>query len=71
MKDMHLLAAIRDLNVARIIALVEEEPMGAVFEYGELGDLPTFMKSGSENGNDDLTMRYTYIIVLLVDIYCN
>lgn len=58
MKDMHLLAAIRDLNVARIIALVEEEPMGAVFEYGELGDLPTFMKSGNENGNDSLTLRY-------------
>lgn len=57
MKDMRLLAAIRDVNVARIIALVEEEPMGAVFEYGELGDLPTFMKSNSENGNDDLTLR--------------
>ena len=58
MKDMHLLAAIRDVNVARIIALVEEEPMGAVFEYGELGDLPTFMKSSSENGNDEFTLRY-------------
>ncbi|OXU17697.1 hypothetical protein TSAR_002230 [Trichomalopsis sarcophagae] len=68
MKDMHLLAAIRDLNVARIIALVEEEPMGAVFEYGELGDLPTFMKSGSENGNNDLTMSYGCLLNFVTQI---
>ncbi|XP_014208529.1 discoidin domain-containing receptor 2-like [Copidosoma floridanum] len=68
MKDMHLLAAIRDVNVARIIALVDEEPMGAVFEYGELGDLPTFMKSGSENGNDDITLSYGCLLNFVTQI---
>ena len=50
---MHLLSGIKNSNVAKVIALVEEEPMGAVFEYGELGDLATFMKTG----NDHLTLR--------------
>ncbi|XP_043477764.1 discoidin domain-containing receptor 2-like isoform X1 [Leptopilina heterotoma] len=57
MKDMHVLAAIRDINVARIIALVEEEPFGAVFEYGELGDLPSFIKS-RESSSDDAPLSY-------------
>ena len=56
MKDMRVLAAIRDINVARIVALVEEEPFGAVFEYGELGDIPTFMKS-RESSSDDTPLR--------------
>ncbi|XP_058799560.1 discoidin domain-containing receptor 2-like [Phymastichus coffea] len=68
MKDMHLLAAIRDVNVARIIALVEEEPMGAVFEYGELGDLPTFMKSSGENGNGDFTLSYGCLLNFITQI---
>lgn len=56
MKDMHVLAAIRDINVARIIALVEEEPFGAVFEYGELGDLPSFIKN-RESSSEDAPIR--------------
>ncbi|XP_024936417.1 discoidin domain-containing receptor 2 isoform X2 [Cephus cinctus] len=52
MKDMYTLAAVRDINIARIIALVEEEPFGAVFEYGELGDLPSFMRSHEKSSND-------------------
>ncbi|XP_076650199.1 discoidin domain-containing receptor 2-like isoform X2 [Halictus rubicundus] len=44
-KDMRVLATLRDPHVARMIALVEEEPFGAVFEYGELGDLPAFLES--------------------------
>ncbi|XP_070528561.1 discoidin domain-containing receptor 2 isoform X2 [Cardiocondyla obscurior] len=45
MNDMHTLAEIRDVNIARIIAIVEEEPFSAIFEYGELGDLSSFLKS--------------------------
>ncbi|XP_014476729.1 PREDICTED: discoidin domain-containing receptor 2-like isoform X1 [Dinoponera quadriceps] len=45
MSDMHILAEIRDVNIARIIAIVEEEPFSAIFEYGELGDLSSFLKS--------------------------
>ena len=56
MKDMRVLAAIRDINVARIVALVEEEPFGAVFEYGELGDLPNFMKN-RESSSDDAPLK--------------
>ncbi|KOC61458.1 Discoidin domain-containing receptor 2, partial [Habropoda laboriosa] len=41
-KDMHVLAMLRHSNVAKMIALVEEEPFGAVFEYGQYGDLPSF-----------------------------
>lgn len=47
MNDMHSLAEIRDVNIARIIAIVEEEPFSAIFEYGELGDLSSFLKSGN------------------------
>lgn len=54
---MHLLSGIHDPNLAKIIALVEEEPMGAVFEYGELGDLATFMKNGNTNGLEDVKLR--------------
>lgn len=52
MKDMYALAEIRDINIARIIALVEEEPFGAVFEYGELGDLPSFVREHEKSNND-------------------
>ncbi|XP_044014837.1 discoidin domain-containing receptor 2-like [Aphidius gifuensis] len=52
MKDMYVLAQIRDPNIARIIALVEEEPFGAVFEYGDLGDLPDFIRSQERAGLD-------------------
>ena len=57
MRDMYLLATIRDINIARIVALVEEEPFGAVFEYGELGDLPTFLKNRNEN-DETVSLRY-------------
>lgn len=49
MRDMYLIATVRDINIARIIAVIEEEPFGAVFEYGEHGDLPTFLKNRKEN----------------------
>lgn len=45
MNDMRTLAEIRDVNIARIIAIVEEEPFSAIFEYGEVGDLPGFLKN--------------------------
>lgn len=45
MSDMRILAEIRDINIARIIAIVEEEPFSAIFEYGELGDLSGFLKN--------------------------
>ncbi|XP_076248235.1 discoidin domain-containing receptor 2-like [Calliopsis andreniformis] len=44
-KDMRVLATIRDPNIAKVIALVEEEPFGAVFEYGQFGDLPNFFEN--------------------------
>lgn len=48
---MHVLAMLRDPNVAKMIALVEEEPFGAVFEYGQFGDLPSFLEN---HGDGDL-----------------
>lgn len=45
MSDMRILAEIRDINIARIIAIVEEEPFSAIFEYGEFEDLSSFLKS--------------------------
>lgn len=53
MSDMRILAEIRDVNIARIIAIVEEEPFSAIFEYGELGDLSSFLK----NRDRDVPMR--------------
>ncbi|XP_034181268.2 discoidin domain-containing receptor 2 isoform X1 [Osmia lignaria lignaria] len=44
-KDMQILAMLRDFNVAKMVALVEEEPFGAVFEYGQFGDLYHFLQS--------------------------
>ncbi|XP_076622399.1 discoidin domain-containing receptor 2-like isoform X1 [Colletes latitarsis] len=52
-KDMLVLAALRDPNLTKMIALVEEEPFGAVFEYGQHGDLPTFLESREKSGNED------------------
>ena len=53
-KDMHVLAMLRDSNVAKMIALVEEEPFGAVFEYGQFGDLPSFLEN---HGGGDLANK--------------
>lgn len=53
---MRVLATIRDPNVAKVIALVEEEPFGAVFEYGQLGDLPSFFANRGASDNED-TLR--------------
>ncbi|KAK1118518.1 hypothetical protein K0M31_014828 [Melipona bicolor] len=53
-KDMHVLAMLRDSNVAKMIALVEEEPFGAVFEYGQFGDLPSFLEN---HGSGDLVNK--------------
>ncbi|XP_053970588.1 uncharacterized protein LOC128872175 isoform X1 [Hylaeus volcanicus] len=55
--DMHVLGTLRDSNVTKMIALVEEEPFGAVFEYGQHGDLPTFLESREKSGNED-TISY-------------
>lgn len=55
--DMHVLATLRDPNVTKMIALVEEEPFGAVFEYGQHGDLPTFLESREKSGNEEDTFR--------------
>lgn len=67
MKDMYVLAEIRDINIARIIALVEEEPFGAVFEYGELGDLPTFMRD-HEKSNNDMQLSYGCLLNFVTQI---
>ncbi|XP_076169898.1 discoidin domain-containing receptor 2-like [Ptiloglossa arizonensis] len=56
--DMHVLATLRDPNVTKMIALVEEEPFGAVFEYGQHGDLPTFLESREKSGNEEDTFSY-------------
>lgn len=61
MNNMYSLARIRDVNIARIIALVEEEPFGAVFEYGELGDLPSFIKT-HEKSSDHMPLRYQLLV---------
>lgn len=60
MNDMRTLAEIRDVNIARIIAIVEEEPFSAIFEYGEVGDLPGFLKNrdcGAPIRWDSITIR--------------
>ncbi|XP_033332108.2 discoidin domain-containing receptor 2 isoform X1 [Megalopta genalis] len=57
-KDMRVLATLRDPHVARMLALVEEEPFGAVFEYSELGDLPTFFQSRSTFAENETTLSY-------------
>lgn len=57
MRDMYVLAKIRDPNITRIVALVEEEPFGAVFEYGELGDLPDFIRN-REKSDNEAPLRY-------------
>ncbi|XP_078042513.1 discoidin domain-containing receptor 2 isoform X2 [Augochlora pura] len=57
-KDMRVLATLRDPHVAKMIALVEEEPFGAVFEYSELGDLPTFFKSQGTYADNEATLSY-------------
>lgn len=56
MRDMCILAQIRDPNIARIVALVEEEPFGAVFEYGEHGDLPYYIRN-QEKPNNEAPLR--------------
>lgn len=61
MKDMYILAAIRDINIARIIAMVDEEPLGAIFEYGELGDLPSFLRDHDKSNNETI-LRYTIYV---------
>lgn len=61
MRDMYILAQIRDQNISRIVALVEEEPFGAVFEYGELGDLPNFIHN-NEKSDNETPLRYNKII---------
>ncbi|XP_076764244.1 discoidin domain-containing receptor tyrosine kinase B [Xylocopa sonorina] len=44
-KDMHVLAMLRNPNIVKMMALVDEEPFGAVFEYSQFGDLPSFFES--------------------------
>lgn len=53
-KDMHVLAMLQNSNIAKMMALVEEEPFGAIFEFGRFGDLLTFLESrGSNLDNKD------------------
>ncbi|XP_066586703.1 discoidin domain-containing receptor 2-like [Prorops nasuta] len=65
-KDMYAIAAIRDINIARIIALVEEEPFGAVFEYGELGDLPSFLENHKKS--NDIPLSYGCLLNFFTQI---
>lgn len=52
-RDMQFLATLENPNVAKMMALVEEEPVGAVFEYSQFGDLPAFLDSYRfRDGND-------------------
>lgn len=57
-KDMHVLAMLRHPNVAKMIALVEEEPFGAVFEYGRYGDLPSFFEARENSENVENVIGY-------------
>ncbi|XP_034942255.1 epithelial discoidin domain-containing receptor 1-like isoform X2 [Chelonus insularis] len=67
MRDMYILAQIRDPNLTRIVALVEEEPFGAVFEYGELGDLPNFIRSNAKSDNETL-LSYNRLLKFITHI---
>ncbi|XP_015523678.2 discoidin domain-containing receptor 2 [Neodiprion lecontei] len=67
MNDMYSLAKIRDVNIARVIALVEEEPFGAVFEYGELGDIPSFIRT-HEKSSDDMPLSYGCLLNFVTQI---
>lgn len=55
-KDMHVLAMLQNSNIAKMMALVEEEPFGAIFEFGRFGDLLTFLESRADNldNKDDI-----------------
>ncbi|EZA62255.1 Discoidin domain-containing receptor [Ooceraea biroi] len=64
MNDMRILAEIRDVNIARIIAIAEEEPFSAIFEYGELGDLSSFLKSRDR----DVPISYECSLNLIAQI---
>lgn len=64
-KDMHVLAMLQNSNIAKMIALVEEEPFGAIFEYGQFGDLPTFLENRENLDNkEDISYgsRLSFII---------
>nr|XP_012216863.1 PREDICTED: discoidin domain-containing receptor 2-like [Linepithema humile] len=64
MNDMRILSEIRDINIARIIAIVEEEPFSAIFEYGELGDLSSFLK----NRDRDVPISYECSLNVITQI---
>lgn len=53
---MHVLAMLQNSNIAKMMALVEEEPFGAIFEFGRFGDLLTFLESrgGNLDNKDDI-----------------
>ncbi|XP_026671582.1 discoidin domain-containing receptor tyrosine kinase B-like [Ceratina calcarata] len=67
-KDMHALSTLRNRNVAKMMALVEEEPFGAIFEYGQFGDLPNFLEnpkigmSKAEGKEISFSLRLSFII---------
>ncbi|XP_015122138.1 discoidin domain-containing receptor 2 [Diachasma alloeum] len=67
MRDMCILAQIRDPNIARIVALVEEEPFGAVFEYGEHGDLPYYIRN-QEKSNNEAPLSYSRLMKFITQI---
>lgn len=63
-KDMHVLAMLQNSNIAKMIALVEEEPFGAIFEYGQFGDLPTFLENRENLDNKEDIRWKKYLNVL-------
>lgn len=44
---------LQNSNIAKMIALVEEEPFGAIFEYGQFGDLATFLENRENLDNKE------------------
>ncbi|KAK0084427.1 hypothetical protein PV326_006263 [Microctonus aethiopoides] len=67
MREMYILAQIQNPNITQIVALVEEEPFGAVFEYGELGDLPSFIRNYEES-NNKVSLSYSQLLIFITHI---
>lgn len=59
-KDMQILATLRDFNLVKMVALVEEEPFGAVFEYSQFGDLYHFLQSYEKRAANENDFRYNF-----------
>lgn len=44
-REVRILAALEDANIARVLGMCSEEPICAVLEYLQHGDLNTFLKN--------------------------